>query len=78
MPSAGMEDLAGSRIREQIVKSFKHFKLVVMDRQSKRKPGIRNKLVIATISRPVSLAGFKDDGQVPRHHTDRLSDIRDQ
>ena len=75
--SAGMEDLARGRTRDQIVESFMHFKLVVMDRQSERKPGIKNELVIATILNPPSLVWFKDNGPAPRNHVDRLPDIKE-
>ena len=74
---AGVEDLARGQTRDQVVESFMHFKLTVIDRQSRKIPGIKNELVIATILNPPKLVWFQDNGPQPRHHRNMLPDIKE-
>ena len=72
--TAGLDDLARGRTRDEIVESFLHFKMMV-DRQNSRHPGQKNELVIATILNPPRFVWFKDNGPPPKNHKDMLQDI---
>ena len=72
--SAGLDDLARGRTRDEIVESFLHFKMVV-DRQNTRHPSLKNELVIATMMNPPRFVWFKDNGPAPRDHKDMLKEI---
>ena len=72
--SAGLDDLARGRTRDEIVESFLHFKMVV-DRQNTCHPDKKNELVIATMLNPPRFVWFKDNGPPPRNHKDMLKDI---
>ena len=75
--SAGLEDMARGRSRDEIVESFMHFKLTVIDKQSERLPGIKNELVIATMANPPKLVWFPDNGPPPRNHVNKLAEIKE-
>ena len=66
--------MARGRSRDEIVKSFLHFKMIV-DRQNDRHPGQENELVIATMLNPPRFVWCKDDGPPPKNHKDMLQDI---
>ena len=74
---AGVEDQARGQTRDQVVESFMHFKLTVIDRQSRKIPGIKNELVIATVLNPPKLVWFQDNGPQPRHYRNMLPDIKE-
>ena len=74
---AGLEDLARGKTRDQVVESLMHFKPTVVDRQSRKIPGIKNELVIATLLNPPKFVWFQDNGPQPRLHRNLLPDIKE-
>ena len=74
--SAGLDDLARGKTRDEIVEMFIHFKETV-DKQNRLHPDVKNELVIATILNPPCFTWFKDNGPAPRHHKNLLAEIKE-
>ena len=65
--SAGIDDFAMGKSRDEVVESFIHFKDTI-DRQNDFHPEVKNELVIATVLNPPKICWFADNGPPPHNH----------
>ena len=74
--SAGIDDFAMGKSRDEVVESFIHFKDTI-DRQNDFHPEVKNELVIATVLNPPKICWFADNGPPPHNHINMLADLKE-
>ena len=74
--SAGTDDFARGKTRDEIVESIMHFKNTV-DKQNDYHPEVKNEFVIATLLNPPKICWFADNGPAPANHTNMLADLKE-
>ena len=74
--SAGTDDFAMGRTRDEVVESLMHFKNAV-DKQNEYHPEVKNEFVVATLLNPPKICWFPDNGPAPANHTNMLADLKE-
>ena len=74
--SAGIDDFAMGKTRDEVVESLMHFKNAV-DKQNEYHPEVKNEFVVATLLNPPKICWFTDNGPAPANHTNMLAELKE-